>query len=425
MGMDDTIERVPEEFLRQYDADLSRAPFSVDDLVAGGRRRVRHRRGRVAVGALGAVVVVGTVVSITSLVGGSDRTAPVPAGTATGAPSRNGCVARPESCLSVVAQWSREVAHSTATVRTESADAYEPGTVVMDQKVSSVPGRQDVHLSVVVAPSTTEPTAGSGLPYGPDPVTLPGIPGTVGRLTANGGGNLVESYRLPSTGSRPAVEVVLDAANQGPVGGSFSETSDDVRAPAWWTEANVADLLTRLYGSRAVRQAGAGAEVVASPGCSRSHERCSDRTWTSWADSWLGTDVSVRPWQSFTRTVAGPEVQGWFQSVSPTPSRGDMVTLSTGQDVARYGGLEGDDPADPGSVRRVALPWGGRAEVHEWLERTTRRQLWLVPATSTSGEMRLVVTSPSASASDPKGRTQPLLPRWTDEAALTLLGAVR
>jgi hypothetical protein len=73
----------------------------------------------------------------------------------------------------------------------------------------------------------------------------------------------------------------------------------------------------------------------------------------------------------------------------------------------------------------VALPWGGRAEVHEWLERTTRRQLWLVPATATSGEMRLVVSSPTVSVTDAKGRPQPLLPHWSDGTALTLLAAVR
>ncbi|WP_460934395.1 hypothetical protein [Phycicoccus ginsengisoli] len=415
--MDDTMERVPEGFLRQYEEELRPAPFSVDDLVGGGRRRVRRRRGAVAGAAMlavalavgaglgvqalrperGAAVPAGSVRSGLVGCGGtpepcaplvrqwartelgvdlpagarfvrgpvagspsastwsfrasgadpevkgqrlevavtlSDRevvpdgagvrgadvgttggalppaarftrtggplggerrwtawTVPADAGrpvltvlvtavnsagaaslpnaltdvavahlvwgvdTATPPPGTAGCVARPESCVSVVAEWSRRVAHSTATVGTEAADASEPGTVVIQQKVSSVPGLQDVHLSVVIAPTTTEPKVGSGLPYGPDPVSLPGIPGQAGRLTANGGGNLVESYRLPSTGSRPAVELVLNAANQGPVGGSYSETSDDVRAPAWWTEANVADLLTRLYGTDAVRRA--------------------------------------------------------------------------------------------------------------------------------------------------------------------------
>jgi hypothetical protein len=428
--MDHTTERLPEGYLRQYEEELSLAPFSVDDLVAGGRRRVRRRRRAVGTGVATAVVVVGGLLAGGALSQGGDRRAAVPAGTggtasSTVAADAPGCVATPQTCVSVVAEWSRRVAHSTATVRTEAADAYEPGTVVIQQKVSSVPGMQDVHLSVVIAPTTTEPRAGTGLPYGPDPVTLPGIAGQAGRLTSNGGGNLVESYRLPATGSRPAVEVGINAANQGPVGGSYSETSDDVRAPTWWTGANVADLLTRLYGERAVRQVGSAAEVVASPGCSRSHERCSDRTWETWASSQLGTGVAVQAWDSFPRSVGSPDVQGWYQSVQPQPSRGALVTLSTGTDVARYGGLSGDDLADPGSVRRVALPWGGQGEVHEWLERTTRRQLWLVPATPTSGELRLVVSSPKASVNDPKGRSQPLLPHWTDEAALTLLAAVR
>ena len=430
MGMDDTMERVPEGFLRQYEEQLSAPPFSVDDLVAGGRRRVRRRRAAVVTGIATVVVAAGGLSVGGVLSPGDGRQGLVPAGTggrvsSTAAPGPRGCVTRPETCVAVVAGWSREVAHSTATVRTAPADAYEPGTVLIEQAVSSVPGRQDVHLSVVVAPTTTEPRAGSVLPSGPDPVSLPGIPGQAGRLTENGGGNLVESYRLRATGSRPAVEVVLNAANQGPVGGAWSETSDDVRAPAWWTEANVADLMTRLYGAQAVRQAGPAAEVVASPGCSRSHERCSDRTWVTWASSQLGTDVSVQPWNTLSSATGQNDVQGWFQSVQPQPSRGAMVTLSTGKAVARYGGLSGDDRADPGSVRRVALPWGGDGEVHEWLERTTRRQLWLVPATPTSGEMRLVVSSPSVSVTDAKGRPQPLLPRWSDEAALTLLAAVR
>ena len=427
MGMDDTMERVPEGFLRQYEEQLCAPPFSVDDLVAGGRRRVRRRHAGVALlalvvaggaglglqhldrdprtavpagspaagllgcganpqpcgplvrewakselgvdlpagarfmrgpvpgassastwsfraegadpevqgqrlevlvaladrevlptgsgiqgadtgttggelpagarftrigGPLGAdrrwtawtvpadgarpvltVVVTGvnpggaaslptalTDVAVAHLIWGLDTT--------TATAQRAGCVSRPESCVAVVSEWSREVAHSTATVRTASADAYEPGSVVIEQKVSSVPGMQDVHLSVVIAPTTTEPKAGSGLPYRPDPVTLPGIPGRAGRLTSNGGGNLVESYRLPATGSRPAVEVVLNAANQGPVGGSYSETSDDVRAPAWWTQANVADLLTRLYGSDAVSRGDEGARGTGTPGAS-------------------------------------------------------------------------------------------------------------------------------------------------------------
>ncbi|MDU0313475.1 hypothetical protein RKE38_07235 [Phycicoccus sp. M110.8] len=430
MGMDDTMERVPERFLRQYEEQLAAPSFSVDDLVAGGRRRVRRRRAAVVTGVATLVVAVGGLLAGAAVSQGGGRQGLAPAGTggtssSATTPSPRGCVTQPETCVTVVAAWSREVAHSTATVRTEAADAYEPGTVVIEQTVSSVLGIQDVHLSVVIAPTTTEPKAGSGVPHGPEPVSLPGVPGQAGRLTSNGGGNLVDSYRLPSTASRPAVEVVLNAANQGPVGGSYSETSDDVRAPAWWTEANVADLLTRLYGSQAVRQAGPGAEVVASPGCSRSHERCSDRTWETWASSQLDTGVAVQAWDSLSSGIGQNDVQGWYQSVQPQPSRGELVTLSIGKDVARYGGLSGDDRADSGSVRRVALPWGGEGEVQEWLDRTTRRQLWLVPATASSGEMRLVVSSPSVSVNDAKGRPQPLLPRWTDEAALTLLSAVR
>ena len=41
MGMDDTMERVPEGFLRQYEEQLCAPPFSVDDLVAIHQRARR------------------------------------------------------------------------------------------------------------------------------------------------------------------------------------------------------------------------------------------------------------------------------------------------------------------------------------------------------------------------------------------------
>src|SRR5690242_6522833 len=109
MRMDDTMERVPEEFLRQYQEQLTTTPFTVDDLVAGGRRRVRGRRAMVATGVATVVVAVGGLLAGGALSQGDGRTGIAPAGTGarasgTTAPSPRGCVAQPETCVAVVAE---------------------------------------------------------------------------------------------------------------------------------------------------------------------------------------------------------------------------------------------------------------------------------------------------------------------------------
>lgn len=81
MGMDDTMERVPEGFLRQYEEQLTAPPFSVDDLVAGGRRRVRRRRAAVVTGVATVVVAAGGLLAGGALSQGDGRDGVVPAGT--------------------------------------------------------------------------------------------------------------------------------------------------------------------------------------------------------------------------------------------------------------------------------------------------------------------------------------------------------
>lgn len=308
-----TFELEPERLREAYDGDFRAAPFTVEDVLAGGRRRRNRRAAGLAGGGLAAMVATAVVVTIGSTaLTGPDRKelTPVVTTTTTAAPAAYpGCVDEPTSCLTVVSDWSRDVARSTATVTRTNSDGYEAGAVVLQQQVSTVPRQQDIYLSVVIAPTTTKAVGQAQGPEGPHEVVLEGFSEPVHELTSVGGGNFVETWDLKAVnGAHPAVQVAVNVANQGPAGGSFDEATDDVAAPSWWTEDSVADLLRRLVGSGPDPQS-AGAPSSTSTGVPSAKGDCTPDPVTctaaffAWADKyqlWLGnkgetTDGSSGP----------------------------------------------------------------------------------------------------------------------------------
>jgi hypothetical protein len=256
-----TIDQAPEGLRAFYEGDLAPAPFTVDDVVTGGRRRRRRRTlagvggGVAAVAVLALAVGAGAgVLADGSTSGGVAPAATSSAPTRTAAAAQPGCTDAPLSCLTVVSDWSRAVAGSSATVVEADPSAYEAGTVVLQQAVSSVRGQQDIHLSVVIAPTSLAAQGEVAGPETPHEEELPGLRGPFVRLTTVGGGNFGDRWQLAAEpGVHPALEVSINVANQGPVGGPFDEAADHVAAPSWWSEASVARLVEALVGTDTLR----------------------------------------------------------------------------------------------------------------------------------------------------------------------------
>ena len=292
MGME-TMNRVPDALREAYAAGPGAAPYTADDIVAKGRARVR-RRQVAANGVVAAVAALGVGAALLSPFGRDQAQAPTPAGTATASASPAaypGCLERPADCVGVVAGWSKAVAGSATPVQLGSADGYEAGTVVITQTVSSVRAKQDVHLSVVIAPTDLTAEGQVRGPEGPTKLLLDGFAEPVNRLVRVGGGNRVETWSVaPLRSVHPGVEVALNVANQGPAGSVYDEAASDVSAPAWWTDGNVANLLNRIFGPAVARSevaqapASTSAPVAAAPAgdCSREPESCKAafRVWT-------------------------------------------------------------------------------------------------------------------------------------------------
>ena len=438
-----TIERPPEGLRALYEGDYGTAPFTVDDVLSGGRARQRRQRATLAATSVTAALTVAAIAVLSSgTLGGRaaptlEPASPTPNASATTGPAvfRPGCAPAPDTCRAAVAAWSHEYASSAAPVTLGSTLGYEKGAVVFEQLVSSVPGERDIHLTVVVAP--TEPVIDDGLdPFvgsGARSIAMTGTGETVHGIEISLGGQYVSRWKtLAVAGERahPAVQVAFNVANQGPRGSAFDEATDEVSPPSYWTDASLRALLTALIGDvadpakPAVRaEPAATAEVVRSPGCSLDHEKCSADTWHSWAHAELTTTLSVGDWTPLSSSLDDADVIGWAQTASASSFHGALVTLSVGDGVGRYGGLYGDALDDVGEVRNLPLPGGGTAEVHSWLGRPDRRVVYLVKGDGASrGDRRLVVTSPRFSSSSKV--TAPLLPGWSEDAAISLLEAV-
>lgn len=256
-------ERAPDGLRAVYAEDLGPLPFTVDDIVATGRRRQRRRAIRTLAGAVVAAAAVG--VGASGVLGGAttaDRVPVEPARTTsttstTLAVTYPGCADEPSTCAAVVAQWSREVAGSTAGLGAAAHGTYDPGTRVFEQRVSSDAGGQDVVLTFVISPSSAEPQ--NGFSRIANWTRLPGFPALASRWTARGPGTFVDRLVVPKGGFTRSAGVQLDLTNHGTVGGPFASTSRAITPPPWWTVEAIGDLMTRVYGTDAIRQAAATA----------------------------------------------------------------------------------------------------------------------------------------------------------------------
>ncbi|GAB3076658.1 hypothetical protein [Pedococcus soli] len=251
----DMMDRAPEGLRALYTEDLGPAPFTVDDIVAGGRRRSRHRTIGTVAGAVAAVAVIG--VGATTVLGGAstaDRQPVEPARTTTTTPAVTypGCASKPSTCAVVVQQWSREVTGSTAQVRILSDESFETGTLVLAQRVSSTAGEQDVDLKVVLSPSTTAPDSEAAINLIRNATALPGIPVVASRRDIPGPGTVTERFSVDRGDFARALSVQVDVANHGSPDGAYSRSSRTVQSPDWWSADTVADLVTRIHGSAAM-----------------------------------------------------------------------------------------------------------------------------------------------------------------------------
>jgi hypothetical protein len=256
-----TIDRPPEGLSALYEADLGVAPFTVDDVLAGGRARQRRQRATLVGTSVTAAL---TVAAITVLSSGSlggraaqplepaSRT-PSVGSTTQAAVFRPGCAPEPDTCRAVIAAWSQRYAASTAPVTLGSATGHEKGAVVYEQLVSSVPGERDIHLTVVIAPTRAviddglDPMVG----WGSRSIAVTGTGESVRGRELSLGGNYISRWEASATSgehAHPAVQVAFNVANQGPRGSAFDEAADEVTPPRYWTDQSLGALLTALIG---------------------------------------------------------------------------------------------------------------------------------------------------------------------------------
>ena len=264
-----TIDQAPEGLRALYEGDFGAAPFTVDDVLAGGRARQRRQRATLLGTSVTAALTVAAIAVLSSgALGGRaaptlDAASTVPSAGATASsatsattPSavfRPGCAPSPDTCRAAIAAWSRQYASSAAPVTTGSTMGYEKGAVVFEQLVSSVPGQRDIHLSVVIAP--TEPVIDDGLdPFegsGARSIAMTGTGETVRGVEFSLGGNYISRWKTAAMAgehAHPAVQVAFNVANQGPTGSAFDEATNDVTPPPYWTDDSLRALLTALIG---------------------------------------------------------------------------------------------------------------------------------------------------------------------------------
>jgi hypothetical protein len=311
-----TIERPPDGLSALYEGDFSKAPFTVDDVLAGGRSRQRRQQATLIGTSVTAALTVAAVALLASgALGGRaaptlDPASPTPSASVTtaGAVFRPGCAPSPDSCRAAIAAWTRQYASSAAPVTLGSTTGYEKGTVVFEQLVSSVPGQRDVHLTVVVAP--TQPVIDDGLdPFvgsGARSIPMTGTGEIVRGIEISLGGQYVSRWKtaaLAGEHAHPAVQVGFNVANRGPAGSAFDGAADDVSPPTYWTDESLRILLTALIGDvgeptgsvgrdeRATTTTTAAATAPAPPAdCTRTPLTCraAYRSWTEANDLQIG-----------------------------------------------------------------------------------------------------------------------------------------
>jgi len=407
-------ERPPHGLESLYERELGGAPFSVDDIVAGGRRRVHRTRAAVgsAVAAAAAVVLAVSVGSPFDL----DRTPAPPAGptpSVTTAAVReggvlDGCTLAPAECEDTIEYWVSQSLHGgrDTTVRRQPADpGYGVGALAFSQQFGDSARER---FGVVVAP------AWDGGPPAADAHTVRlGSPAVASVETSQGG----DSYRQVWTvAAKPGVHGGIRVVLEGP---------PDTR-PRDWDDSTVSGLLDVLLGTEQGATPAPAPTVTprsASVGCSLALGQCDSTTLSDWVSANLGAEVTPQRFPLMDKDTAeakriGEVLLGAYGEESSQTT----VAVSFGNDVGRFGGLYGDSTLEPRSPRSVALPSGGAASVYTWDVQGagTYREMWLVPPAPGRGEMRVLLKQGTG---EPPGLRRPLTPveRLEDAAVVDLI----
>jgi hypothetical protein len=244
------MSAVTEEQLREgleaiYARGLEPAPFTVDDVVAGGTRRVRRRRA--ALGTAVAAVAAGAL----ALVVGSPLTAERAAPAGGGGPGLTGCAPRPQNCVDVIRVWADStlglsVPDSARFVRGTVQGAHGAGRVKAWVLDTPLEGRatngQRLALRVVLAPAEVND---SREPKGIQPqlggtyhdvrMRL-GEPGFTSLAGPVGGESRFSSWTVPATKKHEAVSVRVNSLNPGGIA-TFPDNLHDgtIAELFWWT----------------------------------------------------------------------------------------------------------------------------------------------------------------------------------------------
>ena len=240
----DMMDHAPEGLRSLYAEGLGPAPFSVDDIVSGGRRRQRRR----AVGAIGAAVAAVAAIGVgaTSVWGGASADhRPVQPARTTAPTTYPGCATQPDTCAAVLAAWSREAAGSVAAVRTVSAAKYQEGSPGADAAGQARHQRrvaQSVDVLGGRSPRLPRPrrrtrprsTGARNL------VRLPGLPVAVDRWTVHRTGSAFDRFTVPKGDFARSVAVQVDVTGGAP-GGRAVRHGRSRRADADERDADVVD----------------------------------------------------------------------------------------------------------------------------------------------------------------------------------------
>jgi hypothetical protein len=345
----ETMERVPDGLREAYAADLGAAPYTADDVVAGGRARMRRRR--VAAGGFAVAVAALAVGAINLAPLGGDRAEVTPpaatSGTTASTAAYPGCLDQPRSCVEVVGRWMREVGRAEGAARLVAADGYEAGTVVITDQVT-VPLGQVVTVTVAIAPTTTAWADDPRSPAAPDRVVLPGLPGEFDRNTGFWSARTVETYDI-ERGRAYSKALRLRIESVDPDRDSESAMAADTPIPSWWNEQSVSSLVHRLVGPvpslpEPLQSTSAPVATTPTGDCSRDPESCraAFRVWTDTYHLNIGnygttTDASSGPGaRLFTGTPVDnqvdprPGIEMLVGGTDPGPQPGETRTTVAG-----------------------------------------------------------------------------------------------
>ena len=242
-----TDEQLREGLEAIYAQGLEPAPFTVDDLVAGGARRVRLRRA--ALGTAVAAVAAGALALAVS----SPLTAEDAAPADGGGPGLTGCAPQPQTCVDVVRTW----ADSTLGLSVPESARFARGTVEGAHGAGRVKGwvldtslkgqateGQRLELRVVLAPVEVDD---SSEPRGIQPQLggtshdvrrRPGETGFTSLAGPLGGESRFSSWTVPATKRHQAVSVRVNSVNPGGIATLPENLHDGTMADLfWWTSA--------------------------------------------------------------------------------------------------------------------------------------------------------------------------------------------